>query len=113
MPKKIYFKIDCDFNDRNDKAYFYYSLDGKNGCALEMTCRWPTPYPILWAIALGFLTMPPKLPAGMLILSTTVFQIQSPNDERDWNADDADTAYRRYVMISILLSPNKNPFSHR
>jgi beta-xylosidase len=27
--KKVYFKIDCDFNERTDKAYFYYSLDGK------------------------------------------------------------------------------------
>ncbi|MBN1516226.1 glycoside hydrolase 43 family protein [Candidatus Sumerlaeota bacterium] len=25
----IYLKVDCDFRDRTDKAYFYYSLDGK------------------------------------------------------------------------------------
>jgi len=24
----VQFKIDCDFADRHDKAYFYYSLDG-------------------------------------------------------------------------------------
>jgi beta-xylosidase len=24
----VHFKIDCDFADRHDKAYFYYSLDG-------------------------------------------------------------------------------------
>lgn len=27
--KKVHFKIDCDFNERTDKAYFYYSFDGK------------------------------------------------------------------------------------
>lgn len=26
---KVYFKIDCDFRNRTDKAFFYYSLDGK------------------------------------------------------------------------------------
>ncbi|RXG12021.1 beta-xylosidase [Leeuwenhoekiella aestuarii] len=25
----VYFKIECDFKNRTDKAYFYYSLDGK------------------------------------------------------------------------------------
>jgi len=25
----VYLKIDCDFRDRTDKAYFYYSIDGK------------------------------------------------------------------------------------
>ena len=24
----VHLKIDCDFTDRHDKAYFYYSLDG-------------------------------------------------------------------------------------
>ena len=27
---KVYLKIDCDFKNRTDKAYFYYSLDGKS-----------------------------------------------------------------------------------
>ena len=27
--KVVYFKIDCDFRNQTDKAYFYYSLDGK------------------------------------------------------------------------------------
>jgi beta-xylosidase len=27
--KKVFLKIDCDFEKRTDKAYFYYSLDGK------------------------------------------------------------------------------------
>ena len=26
---KVYLKIDCDFIKRTDKAYFYFSLDGK------------------------------------------------------------------------------------
>ena len=27
--KRVYFKAECDFTDRRDIAYFYYSLDGK------------------------------------------------------------------------------------
>jgi beta-xylosidase len=27
---KVYFRIDCDFRERNDKAWFYYSVDGSN-----------------------------------------------------------------------------------
>ncbi len=27
--KVVYFKIDCDFRNQTDRAYFYYSLDGK------------------------------------------------------------------------------------
>jgi beta-xylosidase len=41
----VYFKIDCDFRDRTDKAYFYYSLDGntwtKIGSALQMAYTLP------------------------------------------------------------------------
>jgi len=28
--KTVYLKVDCNFENRNDKAYFYYSLDGKS-----------------------------------------------------------------------------------
>jgi beta-xylosidase len=28
--KTVFLRIDCDFKDRADKAYFYYSLNGKN-----------------------------------------------------------------------------------
>lgn len=38
--EKAYFKIECNFNDRADKGYFYYSLDGTNwvsiGVELQM-----------------------------------------------------------------------------
>ncbi len=41
----IYFRIDCDFRDRTDKAYFYYSLDGTGwtriGSALNMAYTMP------------------------------------------------------------------------
>ena len=41
----VYFKIDCDFRDRTDKAYFYYSLDGekwmKIGSVLQMSYTMP------------------------------------------------------------------------
>ncbi len=41
----VYLKIDCDFRDRTDKAYFYYSLDGKAwtkiGAVLHMAYTLP------------------------------------------------------------------------
>ena len=41
----VYFKIRCDFKKRTDKAYFYYSLDGKNwqsiGGVLQMQYTLP------------------------------------------------------------------------
>ncbi len=41
----IYLKADCDFKNRTDKGYFYYSLDGKNwkriGSALQMSYTLP------------------------------------------------------------------------
>jgi len=32
--KTVFLKIDCDFKDRKDKAYFYYSLNGKDWSAI-------------------------------------------------------------------------------
>ena len=26
---RVYFKIECDFKEEKDRAYFYYSLDGR------------------------------------------------------------------------------------
>jgi beta-xylosidase len=41
----VYLKIDCDFRNRTDKSYFYYSLDGKAwtkiGSVLQMTYSVP------------------------------------------------------------------------
>lgn len=41
----VYLKIDCDFRDRTDKAYFYYSLDGRKwtkiGSVLQMSYTLP------------------------------------------------------------------------
>jgi beta-xylosidase len=41
----VYLKIDCDFRDRTDKAYFYYSLDDKTwtkiGSVLQMAYTLP------------------------------------------------------------------------
>jgi beta-xylosidase len=41
----VYFRIDCDFRDRTDKAYFYYSLDRKTwtriGSVLQMSYTLP------------------------------------------------------------------------
>ncbi len=41
----VYFKIDCDFQNQNDKAYFFYSLDGREwkriGSKLQMQYTLP------------------------------------------------------------------------
>lgn len=43
--QKIYFKIDCDFRNRTDKACFYYSLNGitwnRIGSVLQMEYTLP------------------------------------------------------------------------
>jgi beta-xylosidase len=43
--KTVYLKADCDFKDRADQAYFYYSLDGKTwthiGTPLKMSYTLP------------------------------------------------------------------------
>lgn len=45
MQQKIYLKAECDFKDRKDTAYFFYSLDGKSwvriGSALKMSYTLP------------------------------------------------------------------------
>ncbi len=41
----VYLRVDCDFRDRTDKAYFYYSFDNETweqlGDALSMAFDWP------------------------------------------------------------------------
>lgn len=43
--ERVYLKADFDFYDKTDKAYFFYSLDGKNwtkiGDTLQMYYDWP------------------------------------------------------------------------
>jgi arabinoxylan arabinofuranohydrolase len=42
---RVYLKVDCDFLNKTDKAYFYYSLDGQQwtriGDCLQMAFDWP------------------------------------------------------------------------
>jgi len=37
--KKVFLKIDCDFEKRTDKAFFYYSLDGKQWSKIGKTLQ--------------------------------------------------------------------------
>jgi beta-xylosidase len=43
--QNVYLKVDCDFRDRTDKAYFYYGLDGKTwtniGSVVQMSYTLP------------------------------------------------------------------------
>lgn len=35
----VYFRIDCDFRDKTDKASFFYSLDGKTWTRIGSTLK--------------------------------------------------------------------------
>ena len=37
--KEVYLRVDCDFRNAEDKAYFYYSLDGENWNKIGNTLR--------------------------------------------------------------------------
>lgn len=41
----VYLKVCCDFRDKTDKAYFYFSLNGNEWCPigdyLQMAFDWP------------------------------------------------------------------------
>ncbi len=34
LQKNVFLRVDCDFQARTDKAYFYYSLNGKDWIAI-------------------------------------------------------------------------------
>jgi beta-xylosidase len=36
---RVFFKLSCDFKNKTDKAYFYYSLDGTNWNAIGNTLQ--------------------------------------------------------------------------
>lgn len=43
--ERVYLRVECDFRQMTDKAYFYYSLDGLHwqriGDSLQMRFDWP------------------------------------------------------------------------
>lgn len=41
----VYLKVECDFNDRKDLAYFFFSLDGKSWTAIGESLKMPYTIP--------------------------------------------------------------------
>ncbi len=64
--KKVYFKIDCDFKDRNDKAWFYYSLDGKTWLRIGNELQMAYTLPHFMGYRFGLFNYATKTPGGFV-----------------------------------------------
>ncbi len=62
--KIIYLKIDCDFRDRTDKAYFYYSLDGKTWVKIGSVLQMSYTLPHFMGYRFGLFNFATKSPGG-------------------------------------------------
>jgi beta-xylosidase len=64
--KKVHFKIDCDFNERTDKAYFYYSLDGKKWTAIGKPLQMAYTLPHFMGYRFGLFNYATKTTGGFV-----------------------------------------------
>lgn len=64
--KTIYLKADCDFTDKKDKAYFYYSLDGKTWTALGNTLQMSYTLPHFMGYRFGLFNYASKTTGGFV-----------------------------------------------
>jgi beta-xylosidase len=62
----IYLKIECDFRDRTDKAYFYYSLDGKAWIKLGTVLQMSYTLPHFMGYRFGLFNFATKIPGGFV-----------------------------------------------
>ncbi|GAA0542801.1 glycoside hydrolase family 43 protein [Chitinophaga japonensis] len=60
----IYLKADCDFRDRTDKGYFYYSLDGKSWTPVGATLQMAYTLPHFMGYRFGLFNYATKAPGG-------------------------------------------------
>jgi beta-xylosidase len=61
---KVYLKIDCDFKNRTDKAYFYYSLDGNKWTPAGMPLQMHYDIPHFMGYRFGLFNYATKSPGG-------------------------------------------------
>jgi beta-xylosidase len=64
--KTVYLKIDCDFRDRTDKAYFYYSLDGKTWTKVGAVLQMAYTLPHFMGYRFGLFNFATKTPGGFV-----------------------------------------------
>ncbi len=62
--KDVYFKIDCDFKNQTDKAYFYYSTDGKNWNPIGQTFQMVYTLPHFMGYRFALFNYATKAPGG-------------------------------------------------
>ena len=62
----VYFKIDCDFRDRMDKAYFYYSLDGNTWTKIDSVLQMVYTLPHFMGYRFGLFNFATKTAGGFV-----------------------------------------------
>lgn len=62
--KVVYLKIDCDFRDRKDTAYFFYSLDGKKWTSIGQPLKMSYTMPHFMGYRFGLFNFATKSPGG-------------------------------------------------
>jgi len=63
---KIYFKAECDFKDKTDKANFFYSLDGKSWTRIGDTINMPYTLPHFMGYRFGLFNYATKNVGGFV-----------------------------------------------
>ena len=66
MQKTVYLKAECDFNDRTDIGYFYYSLDGKSWISIGSPLKMEYSMPHFMGYRFGLLNYSTKMPGGFV-----------------------------------------------
>ena len=62
--KTVYLKAECDFNDRADIGYFYYSLDGKSWISIGSQLKMEYSMPHFMGYRFGLFNYSTKMPGG-------------------------------------------------
>jgi beta-xylosidase len=64
--KTVYLKAECDFNDRTDIGYFYYSLDGKSWISIGSKLKMEYSMPHFMGYRFGLFNYSSKMPGGFV-----------------------------------------------
>jgi beta-xylosidase len=64
--KIVYLKAECDFNDRTDIAYFYYSLDGKSWIPIGSQLKMEYSIPHFMGYRFGLFNYSTRKPGGFV-----------------------------------------------
>jgi beta-xylosidase len=64
--KTVYLKAECDFNDRTDTGYFYYSLDGKSWTSFGSQLKMEYSMPHFMGYRFGLFNYSTKTPGGFV-----------------------------------------------